>query len=145
MRKEEIKIGGALKLRRVRLYMVSLALFVIASIWLLTYVIGPLDTVPRNRISTESPDQVLTVQVVKKRVSLCPLRVALIARIYDDKDSLIFEKQIFEDGWWNEDVGEMYSKVVFVGDEILIGPGFSPDEYFIIKKSDLRLLTRPEY
>ncbi len=58
-------------------------------------------------------------------------------RIWETNGNLIYDRIIFEDDWWNGDIDDMYSKIVFENDEIRIGPKFTPDDYFVIKKTDL--------
>jgi hypothetical protein len=115
-------------------------LIIIGLIGVFIYHFGPLDSIPRLRASAISPDRSLTVKVYKQRLALYPnLRVGVLVKIYDEEGRKIYDKIIFEDGWWNEDIGEMYTRIMFNDSEILIGPKFSPDEYYIIKKDDLKM------
>lgn len=99
---------------------------------------GPFDSLPRLRASARSPDGKLTVKVFRQMLQHFPsLRVGLFVRVYNDQEKLIYERKIFEDGWWDEDFGEMYKNIVFDGEEIRIGPKFDAADYFVIRKSEL--------
>jgi len=100
---------------------------------------GPLDRAPRLRATGRSPDGELLVKVFKQQQSLFPVfRVGIHVRIYDRQNNLLFDKFIFEDGWWHWDVGDMYSSVEFTKDEIHVGPGYSPGDYYAIKRAELK-------
>jgi hypothetical protein len=115
---------------------------VITVVWAFTYVVGPLDSVPRLRASAKSPDGLITTRVYKQRLALYPiLRVGILVRISDNQEVVLYERVIFEDSWWNEDIGEMYKYIAYEGDEIRIGPKYSPKEYFVIKRSELGSLA----
>lgn len=104
---------------------------------------GPLDSFSRLRASARSPDGKLTVKVSREMLQHYPsLRVGVFVRVYDDEENLLYERKIFEDGWWDEDLGEMYKKIVFDDQEIRIGPKFDPSDYFVIPKSELRTTGR---
>lgn len=94
--------------------------------------------VPRLRISATSPDNRLVVKVYRKQLGLIPAAgYEVIVRVSDERDKLLYDRGIFQESGWDAGIGEMYSKVIFVGDDIWVGPKFSPDEFFIIRKSDL--------
>lgn len=127
-------------MKHVKTPQVVITVVVITVISLFVYIFGPLDKIPRLRVSAISPDKTLIVKVYKQRLSFYPtLRVGISVNIYDNQNTLLYDKVIFEDGWWNADIGEMYSQISFVNDEIRIGPKFSPDDYYVIKKSELRV------
>lgn len=119
-----------------------LKVLVVVAVAILVYGVvrtfGPFDSLPRLRASARSPDGKFTVKVFREMVQHYPsLRVGLFVRVYDDKEHLIYERKIFEDGWWDEDFGEMYKNIVFEGEEIRIGPKFDTTDYFVIRKSEL--------
>jgi hypothetical protein len=121
---------------------IVIVIIAIILVWLFFDIVGPLDKIPRLRVSATNQDKTLVVKVYKKRLSFYPkLRVGILVNIYDNQDTLLYDKVIFEDGLWDHDIGEMYSEILFVDDEIWIGPKFTPDEYYVIKKSDLRSIT----
>jgi hypothetical protein len=129
--------GGELRIPRPGKTGIFLLVVVVIVVAAFTYVVGPLDSVPRKRASATSPDGALTVEVFKQRLSLFPkLRVGILVRVTDQTNKLLYEKIIFEEGWWNADIGEMFKQITFSGDEIRIGPMFSPDEYFTIRRPD---------
>ena len=127
-----------MRFRKLRPYLVTLG--VILSLYLgLTYFIGPLDSIPRLRATAQSPDGSLLVNVYKQRLALYPKpRVGILVRIYENGEKLVYEKIIFEDGLWDHDIGEMYQNIYFNDSEILIGPKYSPEENFVIKRADLK-------
>jgi len=97
-----------------------------------TYLFGPVDPVPRLHAAAESPDREIAVKVYRKRVSLLPSNVAVIARVYDGRGELLLEKEVFADGWWYA-LDSMFRRITFEGGEIRIGPKWSPDEYVMIR------------
>src|SRR5205814_10334563 len=100
---------------------------------------GPLDRVPRLRATGRSPDGELLVEVFEQKESVfSSFKIGILVRIYDKRGKLLFDKFIFEDCWWYFDVGDMYSGVEFTNDEIHVGPGYSPEDYFPIKRADLK-------
>lgn len=118
---------------------VVLALIVILGLCGAVRIFGPFDKAPRLRADATSPDQTLRVQVFQKRLSFFPtLRFGILVRVYDNQSNLLYDKIIFEDSWWNEDLGEMYTQIIFDTAEIKIGPKFSPTDYYVIRKSDLK-------
>ena len=66
--------------------------------------------------------------------------VGILVRVYDGQNNMVYDKVVFKDGWWDADVGEMYSKILFADNEIKIGPKFSPDDYLVIKNTELNRL-----
>lgn len=113
---------------------------VILSISAFLYVFGPIDHIPRIRAVSKSPDGALVVRVYKKRLSLLPtVRTGILVRILDARQDVLYERIIFEDSWWHHDFEDMYTQIVFEGDEIRIGPKFTPNDYFVIKRTELRV------
>jgi len=128
--------------KRTRTLLIISAVTVILGIGAFTCVIGPIDHVPRLYAFAKSPDGTLIVRVLKKRLSLWPnVRMGILVRISNRQDEVLYERIIFEDSWWDYDIGEMYKQIVFDQDEIRIGPKFTPDDYFVVKKSELRSNT----
>ena len=126
-------------LTRVRTSLVLVTVIIIASVALLTYVDGPIDRIPRIWASATSPDGTFTVKVYKKRLALLPTnRVGILVRIWNKQGQLVYDRIIFQDNWWYYDIGDMYKNIVFDRDEIRVGPKFTPDDYFVIKKSELK-------
>ena len=72
------------------------------------------------------------MKVYRKRVSLLPSNVAVIARVYDRRGELLLEKEVFADGW-RYAMDSMFRRITFEGREIRIGPKWSPDEYVMIR------------
>jgi hypothetical protein len=44
---------------------------------------------------------------------------------------------VFQDGWWSSDIGEMYSRIVFDNDGILVGPRFEPNDYLVVSIAEI--------
>ena len=133
---------GALVVRftRTKFWLVILTAVIIVGVGIFTYVNGPIDHIPRLRVSATSPDQALTVSVYKKQLAFFPQgRVGILVRVWETNGNLIYDRIIFEDDSWNWDIGDMYSKIAFENDEIRIGPKFTPDDYFVIRKAELRV------
>ena len=120
---------------RTRPSLVILTAAIISGLAILTYVDGPIDHIPRIRVSATSPDGALSVNVYKKRLSIS--RVGILVRISNQRKQLIYDRIIHVDGWWHWDFEGMYSKISFEGEEIRIGPRYSPDEYFVITRQEL--------
>lgn len=130
------------KMKPLKKPQIAITIVVIMVIWLFVHIFGPLDNIPRLRVFATSPDKALIVKVFKKRLSFYPsIRVGILVNIHNNQNTLLYDKVIFEDGWWNDDIGEMYSQILFVNEEIWVGPKFSPDDYYVIKKSDLSSIT----
>jgi hypothetical protein len=128
-------------MKPIRMPQVVVTVIAVICSWAAVNIFGPLDSIPRLRANAVNTDRTLSVKVYKKRLSsFSTTGVGILVRVYDGQNNLLYDKVVFEDGWWDADVGEMYSKIVFAGDEIKIGPKFSPDDYFVIKKSDLNSL-----
>lgn len=107
---------------------------------LFVYITGALDYIPRLHASAQSPDGKLSVFVYRKRLALGPLfpRMGTIAKVYDLNGKLLYEHTIYRDDDWDDTVGVSYSDILFVGDEIRIGPNpYRPDSPHIIKSADL--------
>lgn len=105
-------------------------------VWVMVRVIGPLDTIPRVRVAATSPDGKFTVQVLQKRLKLFPsLRFGVFVRVTDENQNEIYNRSVFEDSWWSSDLGEMYTRVLFQDDQILVGPKFDANDYLILKAS----------
>ncbi|MET0650072.1 MAG: hypothetical protein ABW208_25980 [Pyrinomonadaceae bacterium] len=100
-----------------------------------TYLFGPVDPVPRLHASAESPDGEVTVKVYRKRVSLRPPEVVVLARVYDRRGGLLLEKRVFSDGGWY-DAEWMFRRITFEGGEIRIGPKYAPGEYVAIRAEE---------
>ena len=84
-------------------HLAALAVLFILCLAGFTCFFGPLDTLPRLHASAQSPDGEFTVKVYRRRVSLPPSsEIDLIARVYDRRGDLMFEKEIFEEGMWSE-------------------------------------------
>ena len=118
-----------------------LALFLIICVGGFTHLFGPIDPIPRLHASAESPDREVTVKVYRKRVFHWPPAFAVIARVYYKRGELLFEKELYADGWWY-DAEYMYRRVTFDGGEIRIGPKFSPNEYAVIREAEYATVTR---
>src|SRR5689334_7571679 len=108
-----------------------LVAFLILCVGGFTYLFGPVDPIPRLHASAESPDGAITVKVYRKRISLRPSKVAVLASVYDRRGELLFEKEVFADGSWY-DAESMFRRINFGGGEIRIGPQYSPDEFVVI-------------
>lgn len=74
----------------------------------------------------------------KQGLGRYPSRAGILVRIHDREEKAVYEKIIFEDGRWDEDVCEMYQRTVFNEAQMLIGPKFTPGDYFVIKRADLK-------
>ena len=101
------------------------------------YFCGPLDDVPRLHASAQSPDGAFTVKVYRQRVSLGPPEIDVIAKVFDPSGKLIYEKRIYQEGMWSE-LEHLFRNITFEGEEIRIGPRWSPNEYVVIKRADLK-------
>lgn len=125
-------------IRRINSSTVLLVLFVIAAVAVVTLVHGPLDPIPRLRASATSPDGSLTVKVYQNRIVLFPPRgVRVVVKVFNKQGETVYEKNVFEDGWWH-DVGLMYNKIDFEADEIRVGPKQRVEDYFVIKRAELK-------
>jgi hypothetical protein len=102
-----------------------------------TYFCGPLDHIPRLHASAQSPDGTLTVKVYRQTVSFTRPEYDVIAKVFDRRGNLVYERKIYQESMWSE-LDNLYRNITFEGDEIHIGPKFSADEYFVIKRSELR-------
>ncbi len=115
---------------------IIVVLFVTISVWAMVRVFGPLDTVPRVRVAATSPDGKYTVQALQKRLKIFPsLRFGLFVRVTDENQNEVYNRSVFEDSWWSSDVGEMYSRILFQDDQILVVPKFDPDDFLILMAS----------
>ena len=114
-----------------------LVVFLILCLGGYTYLFGPVDPIPRFHAFAESPDGEITVKVYRKRVSLLDPGVVVIAKVYDRRGGLLLEKEIFADGWWG-DAERNFRRVTFEGDEIRIGPRWSPSAYVAIRAEEYR-------
>ena len=106
-------------------------------VWGFTYFFGPLDSVPRLHASAQRPDGAFTVKVYRQRISLGPPEIDMIAKVFDQRGNLIYQKKIYQEGMWSE-LENLFRNITFEGDEIRIGPKFSPNEYVVIKQTDLK-------
>jgi hypothetical protein len=123
--------------RKIQPYLFTLAVLLILYLGI-TYFFGPLDSIPRLHASTQSPDGALRVEVYRKRTSLPPSpEIDVIAKVYDRQSNLIYEKKIFQEAMWSE-LDNLFRNITFESEEIRIGPKFSPDEYIVIRKADLK-------
>src|SRR5258705_12400289 len=85
--------GGELRMPRPGKTGIFLLVVVVIVVTAFTYVVGPLDSVPRKRASATSPDGALTVEVFKQRLSLFPkLRVGILVRVTDQTNKPLYEK-----------------------------------------------------
>lgn len=127
-----------MKTRTIHPYLAVAVLFFILGIWGFFYFFGPLDSIPRLHSSAESPDGTLKAEVYRKRVSLLPNSlIDMIAKVYDQKGNLLYEKVILQDGIWSE-TENLYRNIVFSSDEIQLRPGWGADDLYIIRRSDLK-------
>lgn len=109
----------------------------------LVYVTGAIDYVPRLRVMAQSPNGEFTVKVYQQRLSPRPFfpRMGAIAKVYDKNDNLIFEKTIQADDDWDDTLGDCLTQILFVEEEIRIGPGcYVRDKFVIIKLNELNYL-----
>ena len=102
-----------------------------------TYFCGPIDHIPRLHASAQSPDGVITVKVFRQTVSFTRPEYDVIAKVFDQHGNLVYERKIYQESMWSE-LDNQYRNITFQGDEIRIGPKFSADEYFVIKRSELK-------
>ena len=75
------------------------------------------------------------MKVYRKRVSLLPSKVVVLARVYDRRGGLLLERELFADGYW-ADTDLMFRRITFEGDEVRIGPKWSPGEYVAVTESE---------
>lgn len=109
----------------------------------LVYVTGAIDYVPRLRVTAQSPSGEFTVKVYQQRLSPRPFfpRMGAIAKVYDRNDNLIFEKTIQADVDWDDTLGDCLTQILFIEEEIQIGPGcYVRDKFVIIKLNELNYL-----
>lgn len=119
-------------------YLAALAVLFILCLTGFTYFFGPLDSLPRLHASAQSPDGEFTVKVYRRRVSLPPSpEIDLVARVYDARGNLIFEKEIFGESMWSE-LDTLFRNILFDEDTIRIGPSFDPAWYYVIERKDLK-------
>jgi hypothetical protein len=129
--------GIDMTFRTTRPYLVAVAVLLMLYLGI-TYFYGPFDSIPRLHASAQSPDGAFTVKVYRKRVSHPPApRIDVIAKVFDQQSNLIYEKKIYDEGSWSE-LDNLFRNITFENDEIRIGPKFSPDEYVVIRKLDLK-------
>lgn len=108
---------------------------------LVGYAMGLHEFVPQLRARANSPDGELTVEVYQKRLFPRPIfpRMGAVAKIYDRRGTLVYEKLIYGDDDFDDTVGSSYNKISFEGDEIRIGPDpYQPAKNFVVKKSELQ-------
>lgn len=128
-----------MRFRKIRPYLAALAVLLVLYLGI-TYLFGPLDSIPRLHASARSPDGALTVRVYRKRVSLPPSpEIDMIARVYDRQGTLIYEQKIYQEALWSE-LDDLFRNITFEDDEIRIGPKFSPEEYVVIREADFKRL-----
>jgi hypothetical protein len=131
-----------MNLRSKKLWLLILAIFPVCCAGLFIYVTGLLDYIPRLRASAKSPDGELSVMVYQKRLMPRPFfpRMGAIAKVYDRKGNLVYEKIIFHDDDWDDTLGGAFKNISFDGDEIRIGPGFyDSSQVYVIRRSDLKM------
>src|SRR5712664_891634 len=97
-----------------------------------TYFCGPLDHVPRLHASAQSPDGAFMVKVYRRNISLSPPEIDVVAKVFDQRGNLIYQKKIYQEGMWSE-LDNLFKSITFEGDEIRIGPKFGANEYVVIK------------
>jgi hypothetical protein len=128
----------AMRFKSLHPYLATLAVLFILCLAGFTYFFGPLDSLPRLHASAQSPDGALTVKVYRQRISLPPSsEIDLIARVYDRRGNLIYEKEIFEESMWSE-LDTLFKNIIFDGETIRIGPSFDPAWYYVIEPKDLK-------
>lgn len=124
-------------MRVIRLLIVIAA---VLSVGIFVRLFGPVDSIPRERASELCYNEEIKVTISEKRLSSIPVsRVGILVRITDQRGTVLFDQIIFEDGWWYEDIGEMYKNVRCTDDAIFIGPKFDPEDYYKIPRSTLNL------
>jgi len=129
-----------MKIRTIHPYLAAAILFLILGVWGFFYFFGPLDSVPRMHASAISPDGSLKVEVYRKRVSLLPnSQIDMIAKVKDGKGNLLYEKVVLQEGMWSE-TENLYLNIVFAGDEIQLRPGWGDDDFYSIRRSDLKVV-----
>ena len=126
--------------RNLQKYWLIISLILVCVVGFFVYITGALDYIPRLRASAQSPDGALTVRVYQKRLALRPFfpRMGAIAKVFDQNEKLVYEKTIFSDDDWGNTLGDAYTQIVFVGEEIRISPKpYDRAVPFTIKKADL--------
>ncbi len=121
-------------MRGARYIIVALVLVLVGFI---AWAFGPVDTIPRVRATGLCDGGRLRVNVYQQRLRVLPTsRVAIVVRITDASSNLLFERTVFEDGWWHQDIGDMYSKVQCAEDAVYVGPKFDPRDFYRISKTE---------
>ncbi len=95
----DMKIPGT-----IRIFSVIIASSLILSVWLITYLFGPIDTYPRIYKSFSSPDDALSVAIYRRRVhAIDPLApVDVLLRVHDAKGHIVYEERLYELDMWDD-------------------------------------------